>query len=263
MKPFIMVFWIAIFTWVVGPTTVDAHCTSVTSCTTAFYGPFVKIEDLGDHVWGSWCSTSKCQTPSGGVQGWGTFSDGICTLVMCSWRTKTYGTGFYVLVADANDAEAYYLDIAENSWKTADELSEDALSEAHSVNTLYGHADALAEEGVVGAVNITEVGASTAGMAEIYEWDNDGAHGTIRSVMYTDDEISGINHMIAIQAFPWPHAVGLTEAFTKGIDIGACEGEWSTHHSSGIEPWGGIPGDEIREYCSEKETGIDVSEYYP
>ena len=46
MKPFIMVFWIAIFTWVVGPTTVDAHCTSVTSCTTAFYGPFVKIEDF-------------------------------------------------------------------------------------------------------------------------------------------------------------------------------------------------------------------------
>ena len=100
-------------------------------------------------------------------------------------------------------------------------------------------------------------------MVPFDEWDNDGAHGTIRSVMYTDDEISGINHMIAIQAFPWPHAVGLTEAFTKGIDIGACEGEWSTHHSSGIEPWGGIPGDEIRGYCAEKATGIDVSEYYP
>ena len=263
MKPFIMVFWIAIFTWVVGPTTVDAHCTSVTSCTTAFYGPYVKIEDLGDHVWGSWCSWSKFQTASGGVQGWGTFSDGECTGVTKRWRTQTNSTGFYVLVADAKDAEAYYMDIMENSFKTADDLSQSAIAEAHENNMLYRHADALAEQGVVGAVNIVEVEASKAGMAEIYEWDNSGSHGTIRSVMYTDDEIESINHMIAIEMFPWPHAVGLTESFNLGVKIGQCEAEWSYHHSSGMEPWGSIPGNKIREYCSEKATGIDVSELYP
>ena len=250
-----MVFWIAIFTWVVGPTTVDAS-------SSAFYGPYVKIDDLGDHVWGSWCSWSKFQTASGGVQGWGTFSDGECTGVTKRWRTQTHSTGFYVLVADANDAEAYYMDVMENSFKTADELSANALSEAHENNTLYGYADALAEEGVVGAVNITEVEASTAEMAEIYEWDNSGSHGTIRSVKYTDDEMRGINHMIGIQTFPWPHAVGFSKAFNLGVAIGACEGDWSVKHSSGIEPWGGIPGDEIRGYCAEKATGIDVSGYY-
>ena len=65
-------------------------------------------------------------------------------------------------------------------------------------------------------------------MAEIYEWDNSGSHGTIRSVKYTDDEIESINHMIAIEMFPWPHAVGLTKAFNLGVTIGQCEGEWSS-----------------------------------
>ena len=324
VKTLLMLFLIATFTWLVGPTSVVAD--------KLFYGPYVNIDDLDDHVWGSWCSWSKWQTSghdgTQSMRGWGTFSDGKCSGITKRRRAQTKTTGFYVLVADAKDAQAYYMDIASNRFKTADDLSQSALDEAHGNNTLYDPAEALAdqveetvddshtdseeeieevldeelsdssselyedEEGVEDvelsdsssevyeedaevedeqeelvepdwSVTTITLEVPRDGWADIYQWNNNGAHGTLRSVKYTDDEIESINHMIAIEMFPWPHARGLTESFNLGVTIGQCEGEWSYHHSSGIEPWGSIPGNEIREYCSEKATGIDVSKLYP
>jgi hypothetical protein len=187
-----------------------------------------------------------------------------------SGRAKDLDGNYYTWTDDEIEEEEIVDDLyADSEEEYADDEIEEEIVDDLYTDSEEEYADDEIEEEIEeeelvepdwSVTNVTL--GSVAGMAEIYEWDNDGAHETIRSVKYTDDEIESINHMIAIQTFPWPHAQGFSEAFNKGIAIGACESEWSVKHSSGDEPWGGIPGGEIRGYCAEKATGIDVSGYY-
>ena len=266
--PLLLVVFMAISVqaeeWIMGTALTDEHEVIDNTCSDNFFSNTWKVNKYGR------------------INGNGTLSaDGTECAIENKKEvagTRSGYTNYWILVEDRLDAASYSpemnypmleggvvvaeegraKDVDGNYYTWVEEADEEIEEE-------YADEEIEEEEEVEPDWSVTNVTLEVPvdGWAEIYQWNNDGAHETIRSVMYTDDEIESINHMIAIEMFPWPHAIGLTEAFNTGIAIGKCESEWSVHHSSGIEPWGGIPGDEIREYCSEKETGIDVSEYYP